>query len=267
MAVVVEQTIPFPTSSLDLHNEKRWNTLFPLIRPTVKAVKAGKGQTVLVDQAVAKSKLVHIAAVGSAGNFSSKLLDDRNVAAIVTDQPGSGSLGAHDIVQALESAGASDEQRVVVVRAGKKRRVEVSDGGILEVESEGELEADHILHLLGNAAETCRQSIEEVAELLKLFVKSASTAHSTFHVEKADGNPAVLHAEGAAGFQKARHAIERDLKQAMRAHSTQEGQVVYSVHYSDTNGLSRLENYIIAGEVAQYLRKSDFDALHLLQPY
>jgi len=47
--------------------------------------------------------------------------------------------------------------------------------------------------------------------------------------------------------------VERDLKHVMKAHAAQDGDVTYSVHYSDINGLSRLENYIIAGEVAQYL--------------
>lgn len=253
MAVVVEQTIPFSASSLDLQNSSRWNNLFPLIRPSVKAVRSAKGQEILIDEALAKSKYVHIAAVGSLGNFSSKLLDDRNVTAIVTEQAGAKSLTAQEIRHAMHSAGAGKEQGVVIVRAGKKRRVELHGSDIVEVESGGELELDHILHLLANATESCRTSIREIAELVKIFAKSTSTAHSKFHVEKAEGNAAVLHTEGPAGFEKAKHAVERDLKHAMRAHTSQEGEVTYSVHYSDTNGLSRLENYIIAGEVAQYL--------------
>lgn len=256
MAVVVEQTIPFSSSSLDLENPTRWNNLFPLIRPTVKPVQTAKGQHILVDSNQAKSKFVHIAAVGSLGNFSSKLLDDRNVTAVVTQQSGAGILTAQDIQYTINQAGAGDQQSTVVVRCGKKRRVEVHGSDIIEVEADGELELDHILHLLSNATESCRTSIHQIGELLKLFAKSASTAHSKFHTEKAEGNPAVLHAEGKAGFEKAKHAVERDLKhvmKAMKAHTAQEGQVTYSVHFSDVNGLSRLENYIIAGEIAQYL--------------
>lgn len=259
MAIVVEQTIPFPSSSLDLQNEQRWNTLFPLIRPTVQPVRTAKGQNILVDQAPAQSKFVHVAAIGSLGNFSSKLLDDRNVTAIVTEQSGAGLLTAQDIQHAMQSSGAAKDQGLVIARAGKERRVELHGHDIVEVELQGELELDHILHLLGSATESCRTSIHQVAELLKQFVKSASTAHSTFHVEKAEGNPAVLHAEGAAGFEKAKHAVERDLKHVMRAHSAQEGDVTYSVHYSDINGLSRLENYIIAGEIAQYMGRISSD--------
>lgn len=253
MAVVVEQTIPFSSSSLDLQNSQRWNKLFPLIRPTVQTVQTAKGQTILVDTAQAKGQHVHIVAIGSLGNFSSKLLDDGNVTAIVTDQSGAGLLTPQDIEHALQSAGAAKDQGIVVAKLGKKRRVETHSANLVEIETEGELEQDHVLHLLGNATESSRTSMTQAAELLKLWAKSNSTSHSKFHVEKAEGNPAVLHAEGPSGFQKAKDAIAKDLKQAMKAHSAQETPVTYSVHYSDVNGLSRLENYIIAGEIAQYL--------------
>ena len=101
-----------------------------------------------------------------------------------------------------------------------------------------------------------RSSIHQVAELVKTFMKTASTAHSSFHVEKADGNPAIMHVAGASGFEKAKHAVERDLKHVMRAHASQEGSVTYSVHYTDVNGLSRLENYILGLEIAQYFGMS-----------
>jgi len=85
-----------------------------------------------------------------------------------------------------------------------------------------------------------------------MFVKTASTAHSTFHTEKAEGNPAIFHAEGPAGFEKAKHAVERDLTHVMRAYAARSEKVTYSVHYSDVNGLSRLENYILGLEIAKY---------------
>ncbi|KAK4552281.1 hypothetical protein LTR86_010451 [Recurvomyces mirabilis] len=253
MAIVVEQTIPFFSSSLDLHSERRWTDLLPLVRPTIKAVRTPKGQNILIDEALVNSKFVHIAAVGSLGGFSSKLLDDRNVAAIVTERSGAGLLTPEDIHHTLQSAGVEGGKGLIIAKIGKKSSVEHHGPHVLEVETKSELALDHILHLLGNATDSCRASIHEVTKLLKLFEEGASTAHSTFHVEKADGNPAVLHADGAAGFEKAKHAVERDLKHVLKAHTTQHGDVTYSVHFSDVNGLSRLENYIIAGEVAQYL--------------
>ena len=261
MAVVVEQTIPFSSSSLDLGNASRWNHLFPLIRPTVKAVQTPKGQTILIDEALAKSKYVRIAAVGSAGNFSSKLLDQRNITAIVTERAGGGLLTAQDIQHAIYSGGIAQDQGVVVVRNGKQRRVVVHGSDIVEVETEGELEQDHVLHLLVNATESCRTSIHQTAELLKSFAKSASTTHCRFHTEKVDGNPAVLRPDGPAAFESARQAVERDLGYVMKdeAHTVQSVAVVFSVHFSDLNGLSRLENYILAGEIAHYLSTSKSD--------
>jgi len=255
MAVVVSQTIPFSMASLDLSNPSRWNNLLPLIRPSLRTVQTAKGQTILVDTAHASSHHVRIAVVGVLGNFSSKILSDRHISAVVTSQRGAGLLTAKDIAHAIENAGHHDVPGVVVVRSGKQRRIEVEGHEVLEVEVDGDLEMDHVLHLLGTVSESCRSSFHQTAELLKLFVKSASTAHSTFHTEKADGNPAIVHAEGHAGFEKARHAVERDLKHVMRAHAAQQGFFTYSVHYSDVNGLSRLENYILGLEIANFLGK------------
>jgi hypothetical protein len=253
MAVVVEQTIPFSSSTLDLQNDKRWTNLFPLIRPNVQAVKTAKGQRILVNETAVKSKFVHIAAVGKQGNFSSKLLDERNIAAVVTEHAGAGVLTAEDIYNSLRSTGIADHQGIVVVRIGKTRTVEALGPDVVEVTVEQEMDLDHILHLLSNATDSCRASIHQILELLKLFAKGVATAHSKFHVEKAAGNPAVVHASGASGFTHARHAVERDLKHVMKSQSSQRDDTTYSVHYSDVNGLSRLENYIIAGEIAQIL--------------
>lgn len=98
--------------------------------------------------------------------------------------------------------------------------------------------------------------MKSVTNLLAVFLDMASTAHSAFHVEKAEGNPAIFHAEGSStGYEKAKHAIERDLKHVMRQGTswTHKGDLTYSVHYSDVNGLSRLENYILALEVASFM--------------
>lgn len=255
MAVVVEQTIPFSSSTLDLENATRWNTLLPLIRPSIKAVQTQKGQHILVDTAKAEGKYVHVVAVGTSGNFSSKLLDDKYVTAIITQEKGAGVLHATDLPHALQSAGIQVKQGVVVVRAGKQKKVEAHQPDVLEIELSSELEQDHVLHLLGHATETTRSNPHHISDLLKAFVKDASTAHSKFHTEKAEGNPAVLHVDGAQAFEKAKHAVERDLKHVLKNHGSPGEDTVYSVHYSDVNGLSRLENYIIAGEIANYLSK------------
>ncbi|KAK4960045.1 hypothetical protein LTR10_002934 [Elasticomyces elasticus] len=252
MAVVVEQTIPFPASTLDLHNSQRWSSLFPLIRPTVKAVQNANGFHILIDSALLKSKTVLIAAVGRSGAFSSKVLDDQDVVAIAIEHDGV-EVTAQDVQQLLQAESEVKSQGIVVARVGRQRKVEQHSDGLVEVHTGSELELDHVLHLLGSATETCRGSIQDVTNLLQVFGERTSVTHTKFHVDKAEGNPAVLQAEGVAGFEKAKHVVERDLKHVMKAHAAQDGDVTYSVHFSDVNGLSRLENYIIAGEVAHYL--------------
>lgn len=256
MAVVVDQTIPFPAESLDLQNPHRWNDLYPLIRPSVKQVQTAKGQQILVDQALAQSKYVNIAAVGSLGNFSSKLLDEKNVTAIVTDKTGAGVLTIPDIKHALHAAGAAEGQGLVVVRSGKSRNVQVHGSDVVEVEAVGELELDHLLHLLGNATEACKISFHQVIELVKVFTKDASTVFSTFATEKDGGKPALANADGkSSSYESVKATVEKELGNVLKTQGSRNGQVTYSIHYSDINGLSRLENYILAKEIADYSRK------------
>lgn len=256
MAVVVDQTIPFPAETLDLQNPHRWNDLYPLIRPTVRQVQTAKGQHILVDQALAQSKYVNIAAVGGLGNFSSKLLDEKRVTAIVTEKAGAGVLAIPDIKHALQTVGAAEKQGLVVVRSGKSRNVQVHGSDVVEVEATGELELDHLLHLLGNATESCRTSIHQTTDLVKVFAKSATVAVSTFAAEKAGGKPALLGADGkSSSYESVKATIEKELGNVLKSQGSQNGQVTYSIHYSDINGLSRLENYILAKEIADYCRK------------
>lgn len=89
--------------------------------------------------------------------------------------------------------------------------------------------------------------------MLKHFLKTASTAHSNFHVDKLEANPSILHGDGIShGFEQAKHAVERDLQHVLKSHIVQYEPVTYSVHYSDVNGLSRLESYILGRELGEY---------------
>lgn len=266
MAVVVEQTLPFSSKSLDLENASRWTSLFPLIRPSVKEITTTKGQKILVDTALASSKFVHIIAFANPGSLSSKILDEKHITAIVTETSGAGILTAPDLPHALQSAGIEVTQGVVAVRADKKREIINHAPGVIEVITEGDLECDHLLHVLGSAVEGIRMNPHNVAELLKNFVKSARTTHSKFHTEKADGNPSITHSDGVAGYDKAKFAVQKDLKSVLKnLEISAEEEVVHSVHYSDLNGLSRLENYIIAGEVARFLGESNLNAMLAVQ--
>lgn len=156
MSVIVEQTIPWSPSELDLSNPKRWTTLFPLLRPSVVPVSTSKGQTILLDRALKSSPYIQIVAIGRSGNFSSKFLSDRHIAAIVTETSGAGILTAQDLKHTLEQNGTQVGQGLVVLRAGKEIKVSGPDDGVVEVETEGELVFDHLLSLLEHATETAR---------------------------------------------------------------------------------------------------------------
>ncbi|EMF13778.1 Dak phosphatase [Sphaerulina musiva SO2202] len=254
MAIVVEQTLPFPSSTLDLENATRWTTLLPLIRPSLKTVRTPEGQDLVVNTARAAGNHVDIIAIGTGGNLSSKVLDSKHVTAIIiTQHMGASAIRAADLPRVLESAGIQCPRGVVVVRAGKQRRLDVHQSDVLEFQTNGELEQDHVLQLLRTATETTRSDVRNISDMLQAFAAEAVTTNSKFHAVKTDGGPAVLHHDGVQVFEKAKNAVERDLKHLFQQLSPQSEDIVYSVHYSDVNGLSRLENYIIANDIASYL--------------
>lgn len=156
MAVIVEQTIPFAREQLDVENTARWNTLYPLIRPSVKAVKTPGGQTVLIDQTLANDKFVRIVVVGKAGNFSSKLLSDKHITAVVTDSASGSEPSSKDLVHAVNEAGHRQHAGIVILRSGKQKKLTTLDDELVEVELKDDLEVDHLIHLLGAATEPTR---------------------------------------------------------------------------------------------------------------
>jgi hypothetical protein len=256
MAVVVEQTIPFSTSSLDLQNTNRWNGLLPLVRRSIKHVQTSKGHQLLINQSIIDSKFCNTVAVTTPGNFSSKLLDGSKVAAIVTEEPGKEGLTARDIKDALQEFGATEHQALVVVRSGKSRNLKASaEDNSIDVEVNGELEYDHLLFLLANRSKGSRRMIEDADGLVKDFFKNTITAYSAFHTDKVEGKPAISGPDGdSAAFKSVKDTVEKQLKGLFETQKDQSGNVTYSIHYSDVNGLSRLENYIIAKEIAEYCR-------------
>ena len=154
MAVVVEQTIPFAKEQLDAENTTRWNTLYPLIRPSVKAIKTTAGQTVLVDQKLANDKFVRVAVVGKAGNFSSKLLSDKHITAVIT---GSDDVPSNkELANAIDEAGHQQQAGTVILKLGKQKKLTKVEDELIEVELESDLEVDHLIHLLGAATETAK---------------------------------------------------------------------------------------------------------------
>ena len=179
------------------------------------------------------------------------------VAAIVTEEPGKEALTARDIKHALQEFGATEHQALVVVRSGKSRNLKacVEDNSI-DVEVNGELEYDHLLFLLANRSKGSRRMIEDADGLVKDFFKAVRTAYSIFQTDKADGKPAISGPkDDSAAFESVKSTVEEQLNSLFKTQKDQSGKITYSIHYSDINGLSRLENYIVAKDIAEYCRK------------
>ncbi|KAI9877252.1 MAG: hypothetical protein M1830_004433 [Pleopsidium flavum] len=259
MSIVVGQTVPF-SQQLDLDNPERWSKLFPLIRPSVTRARAAKGQAIIVDRSLAGSQNVQIAAVGRTGSFSSKLLSERSIAAFATEQHAKSAIGAKDIAEALRANKIACACGLVVVKASNKRNLEVIEDGLVEVDVNGGSELDHVLSLFSVANRETRASLSQTTELLKIFLKTATNTTSTFDLEKTGANPSVIHAGSSASFVSAKAAVQKDLVHVLRSHTAQEGPVVYSIHYSDINGLARLENYLLAHEISIYIDEQNLQA-------
>lgn len=99
--------------------------------------------------------------------------------------------------------------------------------------------------------------------MLEQFVKAAVETTSTFQETKDGDRPSVAHAVGVAKFNSAKAAIDRDLEHLLGSKQLSGEYAVYSVHFSDLNGLSKLENNILAHEISVYLCKYQFYYLDL----
>ncbi|KAG0649085.1 Dihydroxyacetone kinase [Hyphodiscus hymeniophilus] len=251
MSLVVSQTLPYTPSELRLSDTKHWNRLLPLIRPSVKEKIAHSGHSILVDTALAKSKGVLISAIGHVDNFPSGLLNDSHIAAFGAESEVA-PIPASDLVSVLKDSGFPIENGLVVIRPAPRPDLRVSEG-LVEVDVEGDLKVDHILSLLGAAEAETKRPINRVKELLEHFVQSVTTTNSTFLQEKTGCGPSVNHAVEVAEFNSAKKAIDKDLGYILRSMSKIGTNVVYSVHFSDINGLSRLESNILAHEISEYL--------------
>jgi hypothetical protein len=147
MSLVVEQTLPYTNTQLQLEDPKRWTRLLPLMRPSTKAVETSYGQPVVVDTALSGSKDVLLAAICNIGNFSSKILSESHLAAFTIEQYGKPAARAEDIAKILKKNGFTTENGVMVVRAGSKTDMRAIPG-VAEVTVIGELKLDHVLSLL-----------------------------------------------------------------------------------------------------------------------
>ncbi|EKD15396.1 uncharacterized protein L3040_001763 [Drepanopeziza brunnea f. sp. 'multigermtubi'] len=255
MSIVVEQTLPYSSAQLQLEDPTRWSRLLPLIRPSVKSIETANGQTVLVDTALASSENVLVAVVGRVGNFSSKILSESHLVAAFTVEQREKGISARDLARALEESGFPTENGVVVLRAGGAQDLTMA-AGVIELTLDGVLKLDHILSLFAAAKPNVKASFEKTRALLDHFVGSTADTTSTFHKQKSGDRPAVAHAAGLVAFNSAKSSIDKDLSSLLRS-KTPSTDSIFSIHYSDVNGLSRLENNILAHEISGFLAGRD----------
>ena len=147
MALIVEQALPYSASALHLEDSQRWSRLFPLIRPSVKAVELSSGQAVVIDTALVDSNDVLIAVVGRLGHLSNRVLSD-SFAAFAVAQDQQAALGSGHIEKLLYESGFNTECGIVVARTGAKQNLRHVSERTLEVTLPGELKLDHVLSLL-----------------------------------------------------------------------------------------------------------------------
>lgn len=147
MALVVEQTLPYSASALHLEDPNRWSRLFPLIRPSVKALELKSGQTVVIDTALVHSKDVLIAVVGRIGHLSNRILSDA-LAAFAVAQDDHAAAKAEEIENLLRESGFKDGSGLVVVRTGSDQGLKHVSDKAVEITVSGELRLDHVLSLL-----------------------------------------------------------------------------------------------------------------------
>lgn len=88
------------------------------------------------------------------------------------------------------------------------------------------------------------------------FVKSSAKTTSKFQEQKSGNAPSVAHNVDVVAFNSAKTSINKDLSSLLSSASSTGSGNVYSIHYSDINGLSRLENNILAHEISEFLGRS-----------
>ncbi|KIN08418.1 hypothetical protein OIDMADRAFT_140806 [Oidiodendron maius Zn] len=263
MALVVEQTLPYSASALHLEDPKRWSRLFDLIRPSVTVVELSSGEPVVIDTALINSNDVAIAVVGRQGHLSNRVLS-HSFAAFTVAQDQELAVRSGEIVELLHESGFNTECGVIVVRTGAKQNLRHVSEQTLEVTLPGELKLDHVLSLLLSSNRETKASLAKTKAMLEQFVKAAVETTSTFQETKDGDRPSVAHAVGVAKFTSAKAAINRDLEHLLGSKQLSGEYAVYSVHFSDLNGFSKLENNILAHEISVCLSNKNLPS-HITQ--
>lgn len=152
MSVVVEQSIPYSSSALKLDDASRWQTLFPLLRPTVAAQNVSAG-ILLVDRAHASSNAPRTVVASGKAELSAPFLADGRVTAALVSNGGSGKLSPAEAAKGLADAGLDLKPGVVVVTLGEQRSIDVTEANgatVVFVTVDQPLDLNHAVLLLAS---------------------------------------------------------------------------------------------------------------------
>ncbi|KAL3418335.1 dihydroxyacetone kinase [Phlyctema vagabunda] len=261
MSLVVEQTLPYKPSELQLDDAQRWARLLPLIRPSIRIFQKTGDNAIAIDTSLATSRQIPLAVIGAPGAFSSKILEVTKVAALVIQEAGQ-SIQTHPeaIFDALKQNGFELGKGLIILGNAPKSAVVTFDSGAMKVDVESAFQFDHVLSLLSSSKDEVQTELRSLEALLKDFVASYKSTRSMLHERKSGSGPSISHALDTAEFNSAKAAVDKDLSHLLASSQaskddTNNSNVVYSVHFSDINGLSRLENNILIHEVSEYFER------------
>ncbi len=96
--------------------------------------------------------------------------------------------------------------------------------------------------------------MQKTQALLERIVEAAAgtTCKSKFHEKRTGNGLSILKDAEITEFNSAKSAIKKDLTHLLNTMTPTGPDVVYSVHHSDINALSRLEINIIAHEISEF---------------
>lgn len=97
--------------------------------------------------------------------------------------------------------------------------------------------------------------MESVTGLIELFLKSAKSTTSVFQTSKIGKHLSRKRGSESLAVKSAKESVFEDLALLLESAICTDSQmeIVYSIHYADTNGLSQLENYLVAHAISEYL--------------
>lgn len=98
--------------------------------------------------------------------------------------------------------------------------------------------------------------MENIAQVIELFFKTAKSTTSAFQVSKIGSYPSRKRGLESLEVKSVKSSVSEDLTLILEPSiigMKSQDQIVYSIHCADINGLSQLENYLLAHSISEFL--------------